>query len=140
MGFLPLGSAGTNRATNVTTFAAEIRGDTDKVYPRLLDIGDFTTSIGDSYGSVGYRIVHVPHTGATATYPVRTNGADYYFIDYHNTNDLVSIPMPDDYIGREFEVVESRNITGVSAVISQSFNCLVNCTGDYGYLVIKVLK
>lgn len=140
MGFLPLGSAGTNRDVNITTHTMEIRSNTNKMYPRLLDKGDFTTSVGDSWGCVAYRIVHVPHEGATATYPVRTQGDDYYFIDYHNTNDLVSIPMPDDYVGREFEVVESRNITCVSTVVSHQLSCLVNCAGDYGYLVLKVKR
>lgn len=140
MGFLPVGSAGQNRSTNVTTFTMEIRRNTNKMYPRLLDIGDFTSSLGDSWGCIAYRVVHVPHDGATATYPVRTQGDDYYFIDYHDTSDLVSIPMPDDYIGREFEVVESRNITCASTVISNQLSCLVDCVGDYGYLVIKVKK
>jgi len=140
MGYLPLGSAGANRNANVTANTLEIRGNTDKMYPRLLDVGDFNTSAGDSWGAVGYNIVHTPYTGSTATYPVRTNGDDYYFIDYHNTSEIVSIPMPDDYIGREFEVVESRNIAALNSSISALLSCSVDCIGDYGYLVLKVKK
>lgn len=140
MGFLPVGSAGVNRSENVTDKTMEIRGNTNKMYPRLLDVNDFTAVKGDSWGCVAYRNIHKPHSGATANYPVRTSGDDYYYIDYHNTNELVSIPMPEDFVGREFEIVESRNITAVSKVISHKFNCLVNCVGDYGYLVLRVKK
>lgn len=140
MGFLPVGSAGAERAGNTTGSTMQIRGNTDKMYPRLVDKGDFLSTIGDSWSFVGYRNVHKPYPGATATYPVRTGGDDYYFIDYHNKSGLVSIPMPDDYVGRNFEIVEQRNIRVLSKVICKQLSCLVDCLGDYGYLVIKVSK
>lgn len=140
MGFLPTGSAGINRAANVTDFAAEIRGNTDKVYPRLVDVGNFTSTIGQSWDFAAYRIVHIPQAGATASYPVRTRGDDYFYLDYHDTQELVKIEMPSDYIGRQFEVVESRNIATQGLLITSEMYFNVQCSGDYGYLVLRVKK
>ena len=140
MGFLPVGDAGVNRAANVTAFTAEIRESTDKVYPRLLDVGDFTVSVGDTWSGVSYRVVGSAQGNATANYAVRSNGGDYYYIDYHNTSEIAQINMPDDYLGREFEIVESRNITVLSTVVTAKLSINVSCIGDYGYVVLRVKK
>jgi hypothetical protein len=140
MGFLPLGAAGFNRAKNVTQFTSEIRGNSDKIYPRLVDIGDFTTSIGDSWSFVGYRVVGKPQGNSTATYPVRTDDSDYYFIDYHDAQELSHITMPKDFIGRGFNVIESRNISPLDVVITSEFSIDVDCIDDYGYLVLEIFK
>lgn len=138
MGFLPVKSAGINRALNVPIQTAQIRSYSDKIYPRLVDKGDFTSTIGEKYEATAYRIVHTPLSGATATYPVRTDKFDYYFIDYHNTTGTVNIPMPTDFTGEVFEIVESRNITCDVGIIGASLSCEVSCLDDYGYLVLQV--
>ncbi|WP_435415860.1 hypothetical protein [Polaribacter aestuariivivens] len=141
IGFLPVGDAGTNRASNVTANALEIFGSSNKIYPRLVDVGNFNSTKGQSFSYVAYRNLFVPENGATANYPVRVpNGDDYYYIDYHNTQDLKQITMPNDYVGREIEIVEQRNITCNSTIVSSKLTVNVDCLSDYGFLVIKVKK
>ena len=141
MGFLPVGDAGLNRAVNTTDKVFQIRGSSNKMYAYLIEKGNFNSNVGQSFSFVGYRNLFVPENGATANYPVRVpNGNDYYFIDYHNTQDLKQITMPSDFVGREIEIVEQRNITCNSTIISSKLTVNVDCLSDYGYLVIKVKK
>jgi len=140
MGFLPVASAGVNRSSNTTAMTMQRKGGSNKMYPRLLDIGNHTSSLGDAYSYIAYRNVFVPQNSATANYLVRTKNDDFYFIDYHNTSGVFQFDMPIDFIGRTFEVNESRNITCNSQVITNKLTINVNCLSDYGYLVIKISK
>lgn len=139
MGFAPLGDAGNNRAGNVTAFTCEIRGNTDKIYPRLLDVGDFTTSVGDSWSFVGYRNVGKPQGIETCSYPVRTDGDDFYYVDYHNVSSIDTLDMPTDFIGRNFEIIESRNVLIYGSLMSARMTFNVDCVGDYGYIVLRII-
>jgi len=140
MGFLPVASAGINRSSNTTDMTMQRKGGSNKMYPRLLDIGNHTSSLGDAYSYIAYRNVFVPQNSATANYLVRTKNDDFYFIDYHNASGVFQFDMPIDFIGRTFEVNESRNITCNSQVITNKLTINVNCLSDYGYLVIKISK
>lgn len=140
MGFLPEGSAGANRATNVTTFTCEIRGNTDKIYPRLLDIDDFPSTRGDHWGGIAYRNVHVPIGSTTCFYTVRTRGNDYLYMDWHDVSGMEYLDIPEDLNGREFEVVESRNADLLSYTLAGTITVNPKCLGDYGYLVLRVKK
>ena len=141
MGYLALASASLeNRATNTTALNIQIRGNTNKMYPRLVDVGNFNSVVGQSFSYVAYRNIFVPENGATANYAVRTNGDDYYFIDFHNTQDLKQFTMPNDFLGREFEIEEQRNITCNQTIISNKLTVNVDCLLDYGYLVLKIKK
>ena len=140
MGFLPVASAGVNRLNNTTSNVMQIRGATNKMYPRLLNKGTFNSAVGEAYSYVAYRNCFIPENGATANYAVRTPNEDYYFIDYHNTSGVYQFDMPFDFIGRTFEINESRNITCNSQVVANKLTVNVNCLSDYGYLVIKINK
>ena len=110
------------------------------MYARLLDIGNHTSTVGDAYSYIAYRNVFTPENGATANYSVRTKNDDFYFIDYHNTQGLKQFDMPLDFVNRELEVVENRNITINSDIVLNKITVNVDCLNDYGYLVIKIKK
>lgn len=139
MGYLPIYSCElATRLANTTNKAWEIRGNTDKLYPRALDKGDFTAVAGEVYSVVGYRNVYKKPSGEeTSAYPVKSSSGDYYFIDWHDKQGIYNILLPDDFQGKPLEVVESRNATLISQFISNSITIDVNCLSDYGYLVIK---
>lgn len=141
MGYLPeqSGEEAVRRA-NTTAFAWEIRGSSDKMYPRLVDIGNFTAAAGTYYSMVGYRNVAKQESGITAKYPVRASTGDYYYMDWHDLSDLQRIALPSDYHGKEFVVVEQRNVTLYSQTVTDSVLVQVDCTGDYAYLVLKMVE
>lgn len=140
MGFLPVGSTGlAERRTNCTANVWEIRGTSDKVYGRYLDVGDTTLFAGDTYSTIAYRWIGPKPAGRTSSYPILTQGADYFFADWHDFSGLDRIALPVEFLGRDFEIVASRN----AAVISQTLtgNLLVNvaATSGYGFIQMKVL-
>jgi hypothetical protein len=140
MGFVPVGDAGANRATNTTAQTMTRKGGSNKMYPRLVDKGNFTSTVGDAYSYVGYRNVFAQENGSTANYPVRTSEDDFYFIDFHNTQSIKQFDMPLDFVGRQFEIIEQRNITCGASIITNKLTIDVSCLSDYGYIVIKVNK
>ena len=140
MGFLPVADAGANRAVNTSSKTAQIKSSNNKVYPRLVDKGLITTTVGEAYSYIAYRNVFAQENGSTANYPVRTSGDDFYFIDYHNTQSIKQFEMPLDFVGRQLEVVEQRNITCNTSIVASKLTVNVDCLSDYGYIVIKINK
>lgn len=140
MGYLPVGTTGIDeRRTQATNRVIEIRGNTGKLYPRAVDKGNVTLSPGEYFSTIGYRNVFARTPERTAAYPVRTRGNDYLYVDWHNVTKLDRVPVPVDYAGREFEVVEkSDNVTLMSQALTNSIAVNVAASGSYGYLIIKV--
>lgn len=140
MGYLPRESAGADRRANATVKAMQISNSGGKVYLSAVDKGSHAVSQGDFYSVTGYRNVLVNNPVRTDAYPVRSANADYFYADWHSTvRDCV--PLPDDFIGRDFEVVEkSDNVTVLSRVAGGGIQVQVNAAGSYGYLILKFDK
>lgn len=141
MGYLPVYSCElATRLVNTTNKTWEIRGNSDKLYPRVVDKGNFTAVEGEVYSVVGYRNVFKKPSGEeTSAYPVKSNSGDYYFADWHDKQDIYNLELPVDFQGKSFEVVESRNATVISQFISNSITIDVDCLSGYSYIVIKLL-
>jgi hypothetical protein len=138
MGFLPVQDAAVaTRRTQVTNKAMEIRNGTRKVYMRLIDKGVTSLVPGDYFSGVAYRTSFVRPSERTAAYTVRKPGADYLFVDWHDVAAIDRVPVPSDFEGRDFTVVESRNCTVVGELTSRLV-VDVDCAGDYAYLILKV--
>ncbi|WP_194442353.1 hypothetical protein [Pseudoalteromonas simplex] len=138
MGYLPIKSAlPETRMVNTSEKAWEIRGNTDKMYPRVVDKGDFVASIGEYYSVIGYRNVFKRPGDSTASYPVKSSAGDYYFLDWHDVMLTQRVNLPSEYHGREIDVVEkSDNVTLHSKMVTDSLLVSVDCLGSYGYLVM----
>jgi hypothetical protein len=138
MGYLPVYSADlATRIENTVNRSWEIRGNTDKMYPRILDKGDFIASVGESYSIIGYRNVFKPSSGVTSNYSVKSKAGDYYFIDWHDVSKTHRVELPIEYHGREIEIIEqSENVILHTKIISDSLLVTVDCSGSYGYLVV----
>lgn len=142
MGLLPEHDAGVSeRRVNCTVSAMEIRNGTRKVYFRGVDKGDITLNKGDTFNFVAYRNLVPRAGGRTAAFPVRTNSADYFHVYWHDFDGTDAVPLPEDFAGREFEIVEaSANVTLVSRVLSGTLTVDVSAAGSNGYLRIKVAR
>ena len=139
-GLLPLGDVADDTARRALCSAKglEIRGNSDKLYFRVVDKGDFTATPGEAYSAVAYKVMLPRSADRTAAYPVRTEGADYFFIDWHLMDKIDSVPMPPDYIGRQLEVVYSRNATVLTDFVTGQLPVKVEAATDYGYVVLKL--
>lgn len=141
-GFLPMGDVADDsaRRTLCSAKGLEIRGNTDKLYFRVVDKGDFVAQPGDHWSAIVYRHIFPRPADRTAAYPVRKQGADYLYMDWHGVSKIDRVPVPPDYAGREFEVVSSRNATAYGDFLAGELNVNVDASGsDYGFLVLKVL-
>lgn len=139
IGFLPVGSTGlTQRRTECSEFVWEIRGDTDKVYGRVVEKGIHTMDVGERYSTIAYRWIGPKPAGRTASYVVRTQGADYLFADWHNFTGEDRIELPADLLGRDFTVVASRGVTLRSDILTGDLRVGVSSTGSYSFIQIKV--
>ena len=141
VGYLPVGStATTNRRENASEKALQISNNDGKIYLSAIDKGTAVVPAGTYYSTIGYRQVFKRETDRTAAYAVRTQGADYFYMDWHDVTKTDRVPLPADFAGREFEVVESRNTTLHTQTLTNSVVVAVAATGDYGFLVLKVSK
>ncbi len=140
MGYLPVGTTGiAERRSQAANRAIEIRGNTGKLYPRAVDKGNVTLSPGEYFSTIGYRNVFARPTERTTAYPVRTRGDDFLYMDWHNVAKLDRVPLPVDFAGRSFEVVEkSANVTLMSQSLTNSVAVNVAAAGSYGYLILRV--
>lgn len=140
MGYLPIRSAeNSTRRTNTSNRAWEIRGNTDKMYPRVVDKGNFTASAGEHYSIIGYRNVFTRELGITSAYPVRSSAGDYFYMDWHDTNGVQRVELPSDYQGRSFTVVESKNVTVYGDSVTNSILVGLATAGTYGFLTLKMV-
>lgn len=140
MGYLPVQSTGlAERRLQATAKALQISDSSGKIYLSAIDKGNFTLSAGAYFSTIGYRNILLRDPARTCCYAVRTNGADYLYVDWHVAG-VDRVPVPADYAGRAFEVVEkSANITVLSQALTSALMVDVSGSASYGYLILKVL-
>lgn len=142
IGLLPVGDAAYEvRRARTSANAMEIRGNTGKLYFRVLDIGNHTSVAGDQYSAIGYRHILPRSTVRTAFYAVEGGGATWVYADWHNKDGLDRLPIDEQHpelIGRTFEVVEARNVTVSAGVIAGSLPVIVSADGSSASLILKV--
>lgn len=142
MGYLPVQDTSIeNRRVNASYHGWEIRGNTDKLYPRAIEQDVITLNPGDYFSTIAYRNVYTKPADMTGYYPVRTKSDDYFYCDWHNIDKLVRFNIPDDFAGRDFEIVEkSDNVTLHSKALTNSLTATVNSPTGNAYLILKILK
>ena len=92
---------------------------------------------GDHYEVIAYRKPFLKSTERTANYVVRSTQGDYLYLNWHTAKRDV-IQLPDDLVGREFEIVEkSSNVTLLSKFATNSIVCDVGSSLSGGYLTLK---
>ena len=140
-GYLPLlDTAPDVRTTNASNKFLEVRNNSLKVYPRVIDGLKTTLEAGDSYAAIAYRKYFERDNKRTAKYIVRSNIADYLYLDWHSAKTDI-IELPDDLIGRNFTVHEkSSNVTLLSKFATNNIAVKVDSTKNYGYLVLRFDK
>lgn len=140
LGYLPVQSASiANRRINATVKALQISNAAAKVYMSAIDKGAITLNAGDYFSTIAYRNIVLRDPARTSLYAVRTNSEDYLYVDWH-ADVIDRVPVPPDFIGRSFEVVEkSSNVTVMSQALTSNLIVSVNAAGSYGYLIVKVI-
>lgn len=140
-GYLPLLDAEpSKRLANAATKYLEVRNSSLKIYPRLLDSSKSTLDAGDSFGAVAYRKYFKRDANRTAKYVVRSNIADFLYLDWHSAKTDV-VTLPDDLVGRSFTVHEkSSNVTVLSKFATNNIAVKIDSTKSYGYLVLRFDK
>ncbi len=141
-GLLPVGDAAYDvRRAQVANRAMEIRGNSAKVYFRVVDKGDFTADPGDSFSAVCFRHVVKREAGRPLVCPVRLSDRKaIVYIDWLDFAgfDQVAVNAP-DLIGRIVTVLDSRNATLVGgALATGSVTADVDAEGDHAYLVLEI--
>lgn len=141
LGYLPIYDAEpSERLVKADNQYMEIRGNTQKVYPALINSTSITQlKSGDSYGGVVYR-KYFKQQGRTTSYIVRAKDADYLYLDWHTaTTDTIEIC--DDLVGREFAIHEkSSNVSLLSKIANNNLVVKVDSGKNYGYLVLRFNK
>ncbi|AHG22997.1 hypothetical protein Z042_23200 [Chania multitudinisentens RB-25] len=139
MGYLPVGSTSLSvRRTNATVKAMQISNNGTKVYLSAIDNGTRALAAGQYYSTVGYRNLLINSSARTAHYAVRTNGADYLYVDWH-AHGIDRVPVPPDYAGRSFEIVEkSDNVAVLSESLTNTIVVNVSDSKSYGYLILRI--
>jgi hypothetical protein len=141
LGYLPVQSADPSvRRANTTVKSLELSNSRGKVYPSLIDNGITTIAAGTFFSFIGYRNFFVRPAGRTTDYVVRTEGDDYFFVDWHDVTGVLSVPVPPDLNGRSFTVVEARNATLLSTALCGVARVDVSATGGYAYVILQVEK
>lgn len=127
------------RAALTTSKRGEVR-QTKKWYPSAVDKGSTALTAGDTFSVIGYRNLIVRDAARTCFYPVRAQAFDFLYADWHDTDLVDTLPIPTDYLGREFEVVHSRGVTVLSETLTPGLLVDVASAGDYATLILKVAK
>lgn len=139
IGYLPLyaGAADVRRA-QVTDTAIEIRGNTGKIYPHLVDTGRRQMAAGQHYAAIAYRAVTARSADRTAMYLVRTDDGAFLYLDWHDADMTDEIELPPDLVGHSVEVVESRNAQLLPTTSAKTLAFSVSAAGDYGFCIIRM--
>ena len=114
-----------------------------KTYMRIYNAGSHTGDGSLRLSWVSYRnpLRRPDIADRTIAYPVRTRGThDYFRISWHDRDGLDHVPMPADFLGRDFEVAASRNATVLSMGLTGELTVEVDAEGDYGFLMLKVAR
>ena len=128
------------RTINVSELALEIRGNTGKLYFRVLDKGDFTAQSGQFYSAVGYRYIGPKPgvTGRTNAHPVITSAGDRYYADWHDFQGIDILTLPTEFAGRKVVVESSRNAGLFGPPTGSEIKVAVSASGTYGFLVLRI--
>ncbi len=140
VGMLPVGDAAFDvRRARVSNKALQIRGDSGKVYFRLLDKGSFTAQPGENYSMVGYRIMTGRDIEGNWSYPVRApDGTIWFFADWRNIVGRRRLALPADLIGRSFELVDSKNATiADGGVLAGELTVDIDADSSAAYICIR---
>ena len=140
-GILPVGDAAYDvRRTNTSNNALQIRGNTAKVYFRVIDKGGFTAQAGDSFEMVGFRHILPRQAGRPLVCPVRySDSRAIVYIDWTDFAGFDQVSISPDLIGRTVTVLDSRNAALVGgALATGSVTANVSASGDHGYLVLEL--
>ncbi|WP_411684294.1 pyocin knob domain-containing protein [Acinetobacter indicus] len=136
VGYLPVLSASPDVRGDISQYG-EIRVSTNKWYPKVAYSSGTTLNAGDHYEVIAYRKPFLRSAERTASYVVRSTHGDYLYLNWHTAKRDV-IELPDDLVGREFEIVEkSSNVTLLSAFATNSIVCDVGGELPSGYLTLK---
>lgn len=136
VGYLPILSASPDVRGAISQYG-EIRVSTNKWYPKVTYSSGTTLNSGDHFEVIAYRKPFLKSAERTASYAVRSTRGDYLYLNWHTAKRDV-IELPDDLVGREFDVVEkSSNITLLSAFATNSIVCDVGSSLSGGYLTLK---
>jgi hypothetical protein len=138
-GYLPLYDADPAiRTDGAVEQYLEIRSDSLKVYPRLKHIlSQGVLNAGDNISGVAYRRYGLRENGRIK-FPVRDASGDFFFIHWLEVGKLDRVPLPADYVGRDFEIVEkSENINLLSTFASTTMLVQVGADKNYGYLTLR---
>lgn len=142
VGFLPVQIAepASRRSTYVTSGNAGISIATNgKMYLSAVSKGNHVLTAGQSYSFTGYRNPVIRDATRTDVYAVRSEHGAFLYADWHNKAFSDAIPVPADFVGRVFSIVEkSSNVTVVPGVLAETLSVGVAASGSYGYLVIKL--
>jgi hypothetical protein len=139
-GLLPIGDAayGVRRA-RLSTKALEIRGNTGKLYFRVLDKGAFTAQPGEVYEVIGFRHVLPRKAGRPTVCTVRHSDHEAtVYIDWTDFSGIDQIALPADLVGRSLSVADKRNAALLGTLAAGSVTVNVNAAGNHAYLVLQV--
>jgi len=140
VGLLPLGDAAYDvRRSRVSNRVLEIRGNTAKVYFRVLDKGVHTAGPGDHYSVIGYRAVTRRSADRTAYYVVRpTDREAWIYADWNDRVGIDRLDLPPDLQGRSLTVMDSANVTVLSgALTSGAVTVSVDAADGAAYVVLR---
>lgn len=140
-GIAPVGDAayGVRRAM-VATRALELRGNSAKLYFRIVDRGAFTALPGEAFSAIGFRHVFPRLVGRPTVCPVRiSDRRAILYIDRVDYQGLDQVALPADLIGRSVGVLDSRNVVLFgSGSITGNLTANVAANGDHAYLVLDL--
>ncbi|WP_317455099.1 pyocin knob domain-containing protein [Acinetobacter johnsonii] len=137
VGYLPILSASPSVRSLIARHG-EIRVSSNKWYPRVAyDASSVNLNAGDHFEVIAYRKAFLRTPERTAKYAVHSQLGDYLYLNWHTAKRDV-IELPDDLVGREFDVVEkSSNVTLLSRFATNSIVCDVDSSLPNGYLTLK---
>ena len=140
VGYLPVRDGREDRRRGLAYRQYAQISTSGKWYPHIIDgASEQNPVVGSVYEAVSYRCPIILNAARTDSYAVRTTDQSGFFLftDWHNKAGSDSIPVPADFSGQSFEVVESRNVTINSASTAKPVQVSVSATGDYAYLVLR---
>lgn len=139
VGFLPVGDAAYDvRRDRVSSTALEIRGNSGKVYFRVLDTGEHVMAPGTGYSVVGYRVLCERSAERTAFYHVPYGEGAFIFVDWHDKAGLDRLPIWSHLVDRKFEVIEAVNAWVAEGVLSSKLPVLVDAADSRATLILHI--
>ena len=141
IGYLPVGSTSLTDRPNLTTNKAlQLSTNNAKIYLSALDIGTHDLAVGEYFSTIAYRSFGKRPIGKTCDYLIRTQSADYLYLDWHNETKFDKVVIDNELIGRDFSIVDAYNVILHSQSLTATLLIDVATSGTYGYLILKISK